>query len=81
MPVVQPVYALLLMVALFGILVLLGARIAAVGIRLSRWREPDADRLLRARLARGEITPTEYDEVRRVLDLALHQSTPTDRGR
>ncbi len=55
---------LLLTVALY---VAVGALIVSIGIRASGVGRADPLRILRERLARGEITPAEYEEARRIL--------------
>lgn len=47
--------------------VAVGALIVSLGIRLSGVGRSDPLRMLRERLARGEITPAEYEEARRIL--------------
>ena len=55
---------LLLTMALY---VAVGALIVSIGIRVSGVGRADPLRILRERLARGEITPAEYEEARRIL--------------
>ena len=55
---------LLLTVAFY---VAVGALIVSIGIRISGVGRVDPLRILRERLARGEITPDEYEEARRIL--------------
>ena len=55
---------LLLTVAFY---VAVGALIVSIGIRISGVGRADPMRILRERLARGEITPAEYEDARRIL--------------
>jgi YD repeat-containing protein len=57
--------------AYIAFIVLIGASIVAIGIRIAgrgRGRD-DSGNLLRERFARGEITATEYEDARRILGL------------
>ncbi len=48
----------------------MGVLIVALGIRLARTGgRDDSARLFRERFARGEITPAEYEEAKRILGL------------
>ena len=49
-----------------AIYVTLAVAILAVGLRFLR-RRRDPQQMLRARLARGEITPAEYEEAERII--------------
>lgn len=62
---------LLVSLLYIAFIVLIGASIVAIGIRIAgrgRGRD-DSGNLLRERFARGEITATEYEDARRILGL------------
>jgi uncharacterized membrane protein len=62
---------LLVSLTSMAFIVVIGASIVAIGIRIAgigRGRD-DSGKLLRERFARGEITAAEYQEARRILGL------------
>ena len=58
---------LFLVFAPIAVVILVGVLIVDFGVRLSRSGRDPADRILRERLARGEITTTEFESARRIL--------------
>ncbi len=50
-----------------GVMVAIPALAIAIGIRIARIGRDDPRRVLRHRLAQGEITPAEYEEANRAL--------------
>ena len=53
--------------ALIAVPVAIGALIVGLGLRLAGFRRDDSAKILRERLARGEITPAEFEAAQRAL--------------
>ena len=66
MPSVGPAEILVILMTI-GLCVAIGAAIVAIALRLIGAGRNDPKRVLEDRLARGEITPAEYQEARRIL--------------
>lgn len=57
---------LVVVLLIAAIFVALAVAILAVGLRFLR-RRSDPEKMLRGRLARGEITPAEFEEAERII--------------
>lgn len=62
---------LILGLSAVGLMLLMGAMLREATLRISRLNAADPERLLRRRLDAGEITAEEYEEARRIVNLAL----------
>lgn len=66
MPDIGPM-EILVVLLIIGVYVALGAAILAVALRVGGVGRKDPKKVLEGRLARGEITPAEFQEARRIL--------------
>jgi hypothetical protein len=66
MPDIGPVEILVILLTI-GAYIAIGAVVVAVALRLIGASRKDPRRVLKDRLARGQITPAEFQEARRIL--------------